>query len=44
VIRKKFLYFFRWIEVRKSWKKAAQANEKRFEKSVNILQQMFDDN
>ena len=36
--------FFRWSEVRKNWKQAALKNEKRYEKSLAILQQMFDDN
>jgi len=36
-------HMVRWWEVRKSWKKTAFQNEKRFQKSVDILQQMFDD-
>lgn len=37
-------HMVRWCEVRKSWKQAALNNEKRYEKSLSILQQMFDDN
>jgi len=37
-------HMVRWCEVRKNWKQAALKNEKRYDKSLAILQQMFDDN
>jgi len=36
-------HMVRWWEVRKSWKKTAFKNEKRYQKSLDIIQQMFDD-
>ena len=35
-------HLVRWWSVRKSWKQAAADNEKRYQKSLNILKDMYD--
>ena len=35
-------HMVKWIEVRKSWKNAANMNEKRFSQSMKILNEMFE--
>ena len=37
-----FNFFSRWWGVKKSWKHAAAENEKRYEKSMTILKDMFE--
>jgi hypothetical protein len=34
--------FFRWWGVKKAWKHAAAENEKRYEKSMTILKEMYE--